>query len=1399
MEMSERTLQVVDLNMSDNSLYVAWGDEPGAVPREVPADVTGEIDGLVAELSEAEHKAQEGGSPTVLQAAQRALGLRLHALLDGPERALARRELEARRSARQLRLVIRLLADDESSLAHHLAVLWRWEHIASEHGPLALDPQVRLGVQLGEFDPHRGDRPRSQQKLRLLFMACSAYDAAPVLDYEQEEESLTSALADFVAAGRVMLRVVEEGSLERLRASLMGDAFDVVHLTGHGLLTEAGPRFVMEDATGARQDADADDLLRAFRAARQMPFLVVISSCWSTGGRDGLPSLAARLVAGGVPSVIGWVRPVRDDVATKTACDLYERICVGESPLIAAGYARQRLYEDEERRPWPSHAWGTFQLLTREAPGPSLELTADTTAPASAPEHLHRMLGRSMRVLARGFVGRRRELQRLMRLLREGTDCGNVVAGAVISGMKGQGKSCLVGHALKRHVPTVGRDGAGGEVVVIGGELNDAAVLDAFRERAMAWKDDAAEKVLADGKRTMVERVARLLRGHWIDRRMVIVLDDFEANLDIPGTGLARLDPVAVSLLEAIVPVCVDGHPKILITSTARFTLPARLQGYFAEVDLGALDAASVRKLWLRGQESGELAHVPPSQWTALAERLGRNARVLDWARQLLSGKTPREVEEIVRRAGMELLDWKTGVPDDAQQTDLAAIFLRSLSYDEARIKVGSDALTFVQRARVFDTPVPQEAFVGLTADLAIDLDLHLPALANLGLLESGSDRNTRVYRVSPLVERRFDAPEAERWHLAAARYFQRRANLGSSYRASSVIEAWAHALAAGDQDIADWAAALMMVGLDSRGDFSESLVFSRRHLARFPDSAAGTCWEGFAAFRSGELTLARARLLRAEELASQARIPANLRDWVRDATARVLTACGDLRGARTRFEELIAAEETAPVHGRGSLAIMLHELGTVLLHLGDLAAAQVHMERALEIKEDVFSATEPADIAVTLQGLATVLTQQGDLTRAHALLTRALELQCKAWDGDNHVDIATSLHALATVLRAQGDLDGAWAALERALEILRRLLRNEEHVLVAAVLYSMGSVLHAQGDHAGARVQLTRALEILRRSVKTEEHLDIAACRYMLAAVCREEGDLAGARSHLEGSLKIKWAVLGTDDHPDVATSLHDLAVVDTAEGRIEDATTRYRQALGIRERVFKTRSHPLYAETEVALAAVLVEGADSSEAMQLFEHARSVLREHAPDHHLLPQLDDALNVDGMPSVPELAQMAIQARRTNQCPPPEFQAGLTWLRDEGPPHDFGADFLEIVALGKVLPPIPQDLPEPIRDLLSQVARAAGRGGTIDLGALTGRALAARRGTPMPEADQAVIALLGEKGSLYASIAKFLETLAVHGQVPEVPPDLPQVLLATLANAREQALAIDAETASGES
>ncbi|WP_224365496.1 tetratricopeptide repeat protein [Hyalangium versicolor] len=1187
-------------------------------------------------------------------------------------------------------------------------------------------------------------------------MAYSPTDTPPVLNFEAEEKHFLDQLAHFVEQRRLLLDVAEEGSLAELRRRLSRHSYDIVHLSGHGAMTGKGPRLLMEGETGARHDVSPDQLLEVLRQAPTPPRMVVLASCSTAEQGNGGPSLAAELVHGGIPWVVGWTRPVQDGLARTAVAQLYDRLCHGEGPAQAVARARQSLRAEDSRRPDPgqTHTWASLQYLTTQPAGFALDLSAPpATEESPTREMVYTTLGRRMRVLKEGFVGRRRELQTLGRILWQGHwaapgQAPHPVAGALVTGMKGQGKSCLVGRAIQRFSQEAGELA----MVVFHGKLNAIELLDTFRQEASQAKDLAATALLDDTVLSLPRRLELLLSHHWRKRPMVVVLDDFEQNLEISGQGEARLHTFASELLGALVPACRGAQPKVLLTTTTLFPLPPGCEEALVKVPLGALEKSSINKLLLRELKGDS------KLWAELCERLGRNARVLEWTRQLITGKTSSEVRRMLGRTDQELQDWQGKVPDSEKQDELAALFLKHIALEEARTQVGPDAETFVARARVYEVPVPVEALSRLTEGLTVSLGRDLVPLTNLGLLEVGSEEGQEVYRVSPLVKKKFDAPDGQRWHGIAAEFWWKGVKSDTGWYAYALLQAWEHALQARRQDIADAAAGILNPWLHDWGEYSPNLSLGRRHMAFFPESVTGLHWTGHALYRMGDVENGRALLERSIELAERSlagkeQAPSIVKQRLSACLyelGTVLSAQGELKQARALHRRsLKLRKEAFATENHPVVAASFHELAVVLGALGDWVCARACLERSLKICKQIYGTEVHSSVATSLQMMGALLQAQGDTKEACSHFQRSLELKKLVHGTEIHPSVAASLHALAVALRAEGKLDSARGHLEHSLEIQEQVYGTQFHPSVAASLHALAEVNLLQDDLTTASALLERSLTIKKEVFGTELHPDVAASLHAWGRVRHAQGELVSARNLFKQSLRISRQIYGTENHASVTASLHELARVLQAQGkqasayillkrilkidthisgtevhpsvaacyanlgaclvalgRSAEGETMLRKAQELFEHVHGTRDHYKYAEVETSLAILLLSLDREEEALSLLHHARSVLQPKLPNHPLLKRIQHLLSHPRV-NLRKLAHLALVARASRTTPPDKLTEGLQVLRDAGPLYTLVADFLEHVACSAPLPPVPAALPKELAELMGSVRTAA--------------------------------------------------------------------------------------------
>jgi Tfp pilus assembly protein PilF len=230
---------------------------------------------------------------------------------------------------------------------------------------------------------------------------------------------------------------------------------------------------------------------------------------------------------------------------------------------------------------------------------------------------------------------------------------------------------------------------------------------------------------------------------------------------------------------------------------------------------------------------------------------------------------------------------------------------------------------------------------------------------------------------------------------------------------------------------------------------------------------------------RARRLAGLAAPLLNAELQADRSRL---VQAWVADALARYREfALADYRGARPLFERALTIYEKALGPEHPNTAMILNNVGLLLVTQRDLAGARLLYARALAIYEKALGAEHP-DTATSLNNLAMLLQNQGDLAGARPLYERALAILEKAL-GSEHPNTASSLSNLSSLLQAQGDLAGARPLFERALAIRERAL-GPDHPDTAINLWWLGVLAERQGDPAAARPLLERAHAIFTKSL---------------------------------------------------------------------------------------------------------------------------------------------------------------------------------------------------------------------------------------------------------------------------------------------------------------------------
>ncbi len=475
--------------------------------------------------------------------------------------------------------------------------------------------------------------------LKLLFMACSAQEVTPKLDFENEEETIFRVTEKLP----IDMEVEDSGSLEGLRQRLETEAFDVVNISGHADIDyNSQPFFIMEDETGQRQDVFPPELWRdALIENKENLRLLFLSGCRTgeTPPEQAATSFAQQLVEKfNVPAVLSWGRSVADDQATIAEEFLYHELSRGRDLLAAVQRARLELFDRFQDSPYQ-----TWPLLRLYGSGmlPQAIVAKGQKARPKPRLLVHTFLKQSqVQVLQTGFVGRRRQLQQSLQALRNDSE----KIGVLLHGAGGLGKSCLASKLCERFTDHT--------LIIVYGRVDAISLKAALNDAFIRANDEHGLQIL-NAEKEMPEKLSRLCTSSFKERNYLFLFDDFEKNLEgvaegKPGALLAETVPLLKTLLHYL-----PGAGKmtqLLITSRYPFSLTENAQDLAKErlewVSLTSFQSAEQAK------KARGLSHIRNYADSEIAKQLlaagHGNPRLMEWLDQLVGAMPDAEVADLL-------------------------------------------------------------------------------------------------------------------------------------------------------------------------------------------------------------------------------------------------------------------------------------------------------------------------------------------------------------------------------------------------------------------------------------------------------------------------------------------------------------------------------------------------------------------------------------------------------------------------------------------------------------------------------------------------------------------------------------------------------------------------------
>lgn len=233
---------------------------------------------------------------------------------------------------------------------------------------------------------------------------------------------------------------------------------------------------------------------------------------------------------------------------------------------------------------------------------------------------------------------------------------------------------------------------------------------------------------------------------------------------------------------------------------------------------------------------------------------------------------------------------------------------------------------------------------------------------------------------------------------------------------------------------------------------------------------------------------------------------------------------------------------------------ILLNNIGTIYIHLGQREKALVYYDLALPIREEV---GDRSGLATTLNGIASAYNLLGQWEKALDYHNRALSIRKEL---GNRFGIATTLNNIGSVYYRLGEWEKALDYYNRALLIVEEVNNRPGQ---ATTLNNIGNVYIHQGEWEKALEYYNRA-RLIR--VEVGDRSGLATTLNSIGSVYDRLRDWEKALEYYNLALPIKEEV---GDWPGLASTLNNIGLAYYSLEKYEKALGYYNRARPIMEAV--------------------------------------------------------------------------------------------------------------------------------------------------------------------------------------------------------------------------------------
>jgi tetratricopeptide (TPR) repeat protein len=928
-------------------------------------------------------------------------------------------------------------------------------------------------------------------RLRVLFAACSPRDVLPELDYEREEELLSGAVGS-----DTRLEIAILGTFEELMDRVDKFKPHIVHLSGHGTLSDEGAAFYFENDVGISDPRSARDLGRQFAGSGVK--CVFVSGCQtgSAPARDAAAGLCQAIVSEGVPMAVGWGAPIDDETATIIAERFYRSAAQGNDVDFALARARGDGKGAVEAR--GDASWSLPVLYATTADTRLFDNAAQKIS--TSPNNELKPLPGMLQGYAKSLIGRRRELQAILPKLRKGE-----LRGVVLTGMSGSGKSSLATR-LARKLEAESQLAPIAVTSPPNKPIEPKTLLNECATAFLKANQTDAHKRASDNTLTIRQRLQVLVGD--LNEGFILIIDNFENSMD-EATRAIRDPEVSefyVQLLNDLI-----GTSRFIITS--RY-LPAAVDPLPDDVvrkALGEFSDTAFQKFMFREATVKKRYRTDAARrrlLSSLHSRLGGIPKLAQQIRQELKAidadALQIEIDQNVVPVNPSGLLHRLDIKHEAFCADEVLI-------GRHHGRLSPEFKKILARLAAYIDPIGVDGLAALSGSTVTEVQAALKAFCQSALVHDDSLPENPTWSVYGTLRRwlldpsRSTAAECQAAYRAAADRFVAldtersggkllRSDLNLLLRARSLY------LTCGAAAEARKVTYRLSEILVRRGDYAE-VERLNAELIR-PDSPRES---GLANPHPDPATwIARAYLDRAHyrEASEWYQRALELSESFPLERAQALQGLAtiDMRNGKTdaavkQFRQALELQESI-----GDLlgqSLTWHQLGSVAMNGGDHNTARSNFAKALELLRQLREHSERAVDSMTLEqaqeGEQAILHQFGSMELEENNLEQAQKTLSEAWTiaqqlGEREAE-AAAIHQLGRIEAKRGNFDEARQKLQTAL-----------------------GIRWAIGDRAGEKKTFFRLGEIAAQLGRVDLQLNLEIIGYVITMAVGGDGtsDLA-------------------------------------------------------------------------------------------------------------------------------------------------------------------------------------------------------------------------------------------------------------------------------------------------